>query len=396
MFQPILVAVTTIAMAVTLGVIPATPARSAPLAWEQTGLTTPANRLLAPRSGALFAAPGSGKSRIAAKPLMRSDDGGTTWRPIGLPPTVPPPPGDPRASWPVGVTIDPLNHQIAYAVTRAGVYRSDDDSATWHLVDRPDIPSDPYFMVLDVSAADDQIVYVAAASVFQATPEFWWLRRSDDGGATWHDLARFDGSYAPQGSISAFYALPTDTDRALRATGGSGGGTSGHELQLSTDRGVTWSQVIPSATGPDRWYPLWFATGPDGTIYVSGDRDDRLMGSRIFSSVDGGQTWIDRFNSQAAGPPDQPHFWLESGGIAADPTVPGLVYAAFNSWTRARLGVTREWLGSSVKRSDDGGQTWTDVDTAGDPGQILDLAVGIDGRYLFAATETGVWRLPVQ
>src|SRR5262249_41795409 len=135
------------------------------------------------------------------------------------PPTVPPQPSDPRTPWPVGVTIDPLNHQIAYAVTRAGVYRSDDDSANWRLLDQPDIPSDPYFMVLDVSPADDQIVYTAATSAFQAEPRFWWLRRSDDGGATWQSLARFDGPNISQGSISAFYALPTDPDRALRATG---------------------------------------------------------------------------------------------------------------------------------------------------------------------------------
>ena len=44
--------------------------------------------------------------------------------------------------------------------------------------------------------------------------------------------------------------------------------------------------------------------------------------------------------------------------------------------------------------STNGGSTWTDL-TFPDAGDIHDLAVGIDGRNLYAATDNGVFRLPL-
>ena len=61
---------------------------------------------------------------------------------------------------------------------------------------------------------------------------------------------------------------------------------------------------------------------------------------------------------------------------------------------RAAANARPQRTGVVVKQTDDAGQTWNDIGT-GAPGEIHDLVVGLDGRYLFAATESGVWRLPL-
>ena len=66
------------------------------------------------------------------------------------------------------------------------------------------------------------------------------------------------------------------------------------------------------------------------------------------------------------------------GGLVADPALPDRVWVAIG--------------GRGVPRSDDGGATWTELGAPG-PGAVNDLALGIDARNLYAATEQGVWRL---
>ena len=81
-----------------------------------------------------------------------------------------------------------------------------------------------------------------------------------------------------------------------------------------------------------------------------------------------------------AGPdndPTAPNVTL--GGLAYDPSNPDRVY----------IGLTGD--GSGVLTTPDGGATWC---TLGQQpiGPVRDLALGIDGRNLYAATDDGVWR----
>jgi len=212
-----------------------------------------------------------------------------TWRLVPLPEIVD---EARRKGLQVGVAIDPTNHGITYALARAGLYKSDDDTQSWHRVDAPRIPGYFTLMALDVSPANHQIIYASAKTQYGglapgATP-VWWLRRSDDGGATWQEIETRESGDNDSVWISALYPLPHDPDRVLRAIGSGGGGVNGHDLELSIDRGATWTRVLASGSGRGQWYPRHFASGPDGTIYVSGSGQ---AGDVIVSSADGGQTW---------------------------------------------------------------------------------------------------------
>jgi photosystem II stability/assembly factor-like uncharacterized protein len=65
--------------------------------------------------------------------------------------------------------------------------------------------------------------------------------------------------------------------------------------------------------------------------------------------------------------------------MAADPAMPDRVYVAMRS--------------GSVLRSDDAGQTWTDLGLTEQT--VNDLALGVDRKNLYAATDQGVLRLPL-
>jgi photosystem II stability/assembly factor-like uncharacterized protein len=344
-----------------------TSVRSEPLVWEQTALTQRMDRLVAPQSGALYAARLTSPESPVAGPPYRSDDGGMTWRQVPLP-------GALDEAWrkglQVGIAFDPTNHGITYGLARAGLYKSADDTQSWQRVDAPSIPGFFTLMALNVSPADHQIIYASAKTQYGglapgATP-VWWLRRSDDGGATWLEIETRESGDNENVWISAFYPLPGDPDRVLRAIGSGGGGANGHNLELSVDRGASWTRVLASGSGRGQWYPKHFAAGPDGTIYVSGNGQ---VGDVVVSSTDGGQTWRNVPTAPMAG----------ANGLATDPTQPGRLYAAGKN---------------GVRRSDDGGSTWADLGS-GTPGTLSDLALGIDQHFLFAATDSGVWRLPL-
>ncbi len=79
--------------------------------WEPTELIEPVWRLFTPASGALFAHTARvsgirvGPLRLVWGSLLRSDDGGVSWRPVPLPPSS-------RGV----VAIDPTDHSILYGM----------------------------------------------------------------------------------------------------------------------------------------------------------------------------------------------------------------------------------------------------------------------------------------
>lgn len=153
----------------------------------------------------------------------------------------------------------------------------------------------------------------------------------------------------------------------------SDGGGRGLVASVTHDGGATWHRVVLpgmsrcSGGAFDRATDPWVTFGPDGVLYASGyafdvfDRDDAILVTR---STDGGETWsapVAIARTAIAG--------LDKESITADPTHPGTLYAAWNSWTapggseHANLrGVYRSGAPKQrtfFARSTDGGTTWS-------------------------------------
>ena len=138
----------------------------------------------------------------------------------------------------------------------------------------------------------------------------------------------------------------------------------------STDGGATWTPPRAAPTNVCTGGPVpdgtstadpWVAFGPDGRAYISAiaykpnpnDGPDPVNGLVVVASPDGGLTWEQPVAVAIAPSPEIAH---DNLAVTADPTRPGVVYAATTHEERrgttyyGRLGFTR---------SDDGGKTWT-------------------------------------
>jgi photosystem II stability/assembly factor-like uncharacterized protein len=314
-----------------------------PGAWQPTGLGEAVRQLYTPTSGAFFAR--------TQTDLWRSDDAGATWASVSLPPL--------GSGERLGA-VDPTNHTIVYVSGADGLYKSSDDAATW----TPVLPGNVQGVV--VSAADPRVVY---AITLRGSLVF---HRSRDGGATWEEFPIEIGASPCVSSVILLQAHPTDAQRVFRTAGCYAGRNFGDGLWESHDQGTTWAQTF-RVQGT---FPRRLAGGEGGApqrFYLAAGGAVPGARAQLARSDDDGQTWRE----------------LTSLPLAANAAIGGLV---FDPATPDRLWVAIG--GRGVLRSDDGGATWTAVGSPG-PGAVNDLALGIDARNLYAATEQGVWRLPL-
>lgn len=241
----------------------------------------------------------------------------------------------------------PDNPDVVYFGHHNGVMRSDDGGRTWRpVIERPNFDA----MGLAVSRADPQVLYLAGHDILQV---------SRDGGATWepiaHDLPGTDvhGFALAPGDPERLYAfvvghglfrsenggrnwerltgnVPGDVTSLTAASGNPPvlyAGSASAGVLRSADGGRSWSPLAGLASGT----ALALATDPAAaqTVYAAVD-------GTLYKSTDGGTTW-----SRLA----VPRGMVVS--LAVSPARPGRV-----------LTVTVDGRQGLVYRSEDGGATW--------------------------------------
>jgi photosystem II stability/assembly factor-like uncharacterized protein len=286
------------------------------------------------------------------------------------------------------VAIDPTNHNVLYVATNtSGVWRSPDAGGSWQPTGV--LPPVPYSVVVDPSPAH---------TIFVGTSEGVWT--SSDSASSWQPTALTDRTaqsitIGPGGILYAGTTAGPAISEDLGATWtdpdpGEGGAqpfgfaitvdpNSGCKLFASTlGSAVLISDKHHGRHGRKDGGVSWTRVGTDYAvresrkIAVDPTDSSRVYSgsfySGLFKSVDGGATWSRRsFGSGSA------YVWIP----VVDPVSPNIVYAGT--------------VGEGLFKSEDYGDSWTAVPDL--PATVQGLTVDPrNNQELFAATTNGIYR----
>jgi hypothetical protein len=178
---------------------------------------------------------------MSAGGVYVTDDGGESWRPsnTGIKAYFLPDPWPEYGQCVHKVARDPIDPARLYAQNHHGVYRSDDDGASWTSI-ADGLPSDFGFpVVAHPSAPSTAWVVPLVADAHRFPPEgvvqVW---RTSDAGESWHRSAAGlpDGFYA--GVMRDAFASDDDVDSPGLYLGARDG-----SVFASADAGETWGEV---------------------------------------------------------------------------------------------------------------------------------------------------------
>lgn len=241
--------------------------------------------------------------------LLRSDDEGRSWAPLGM-----------QGQTVKAISVSPARPDRIYAGTRpAYMFVSDNRGNSWRELEAfrrirgrwfwfspADSPWTAYVQSIAVSPSDPDVLL--------AGMEFGAVVRSTDGGETWSNHLR--GSLRDCHSMTFHHS----DGRWVYEAGGSGGGAA-----VSRDGGASWTK---RTQGLDRGYgwacaadpgrpEVWYASlapGP-GKAHVNGKARAYIY------RADGGAPW-ERLNGGLPQPlPSMPY------ALLTDPAAPGHLYA---------------------------------------------------------------------
>ncbi len=237
--------------------------------------------------------------------------------------------------------------------TGGGVWKSTDAGVNWACV------SDGYFKMGSVGAiavsesnADTVVVGMGETEIRGNISPGDGVYRSDDGGKSWKHLGLAETQY-----ISRVRIHPKDPNVLwVAALGPVYGASESRGVYKSTDGGKTWKKTLfvddrsgavdltIDPTNPNRMFAAtWTAWRTPYSLNSGGP------GSKIFSSIDGGETWKD-----VSASPGLPQGTLGKIGIGIAPSNPLRIYAMI------------EAAQGGLYTSNDGGATWSLVNSSPD------------------------------
>ena len=226
-----------------------------------------------------FTMPGNG--------VYRSDDGGETWRHLGL-----------NDSWHIGeIAVHPRDPDIVYVAVlghfwstnpNRGVYRSMNGGETWEHVLYLDEKTGANDIV--ISHSNPEVLY---ASLWENYPDISGkqsgIYRSRDGGETWEkaDNGLPDDENEGRIGVAVSYSNP-DKAYALLDHRNQGEGQGAAEVYKTTDGGENWEITHDSELHFFTFIGWYFAD-----IYLNPQDDEEVyaLGIRLAHSTDGGKTF---------------------------------------------------------------------------------------------------------
>ncbi len=254
-----------------------------------------------------------------------------------------------------------------YASARSGVFASRDGGENWYGLSYGVARA----MEARALAVDPQDSLHVLATVEDAGPN---PKLSRDGGQTWRDVGReLWGPDQPQrveGTTTRIVFAPSDPQVVL-ATVGNAKCLSFVDVTQGMCERMGGSGVIMSRDGGETWAKTGLSTGHVVALAISPHRDARVYAAvfdrSIYRSDDGGETWELVNQNPLAGfeqPPAEPDaprpaVWA----LAVDPANPDKVYAGF--------------VAAGVAISHDGGLTW-EPSSAGMPPEASVPALAVD------------------
>jgi hypothetical protein len=255
--------------------------------------------------------------------VVKSMDGGKTWKAADTGLTYPASPTDSKDLRVDALALDPRSPNVLYAGTGLGVFKSTDGARTWKLASTGiDVGGGLAHRLYEGFTYAIAIDPVHPSTVWAAGRGIW---KSTNGGATWkHVFRRYAAinlGIDPRRPATVYASLIGGP----RSTGGIRGA-----IVKTVDGGRSWR-----VTGPRDLQDHFFGhpivvDGRSGVVYAGAS-------SGLFASRNEGATWNKLFSPESA-----------SGVIAAialDPARTNTLYVG--GWA------------SGVVKTDDGGQTWS-------------------------------------
>ena len=255
---------------------------------------------------------------------------------------------------------------VFYFGCAGGVWKTNDGGTYWENV------SDGFFKTsavgaIAVSESDPNVIYAGMGESCTAVPRLHWTSRADgvyrstDAGRSWANMGLESTRY-----IARLRIHPANPDLVyVAALGHLEGPDSEKGVFRSEDGGRSWEKVLfrsENAGASDLWMDptnprvIYAATWDTRRNYwnsYSGGPD-----SRIYRSMDGGDTWTDLTDN-----PGLPNVTKGRIGVTGTAAKPGRVWAIFDVGGAAGVAALAEMGGrvGGVYRSDDWGETWEHV-----------------------------------
>ena len=288
--------------------------------------------------------------------IMRSEDNGQTWARVG-----------PRRGFAYEASVrciamHPKEHNILFASTEKGLYRSDDKGANWSTSTRRSTVNMSGSIAFDPVNPDNMFCGTG-------TPMPALLFRSKDGGRTWEKRPVEVATECEAVGTPRFTGIAVDPLEPNHVWAGLEVDGARH----SSDGGDTWS--IVEVTGRRDIHNVAITPGPPKTVFIMANRE-------IYASTDNGKSWEDR-DMQRSLPWEYPRKENYLRGIAVDPANAKRVLLSFGDFTPGTSG--------AIAQSEDFCKSWKLLPLPVEPNSTM-WTFGTnsdDPNVMFAASRYG-------